>query len=48
MYKATELESSFIEISNPKRPNIIIGCIKRHPKMDLHEFNDNYVNTLLD
>ena len=28
IYKATELESSFIiEISNPKRSNIIIGCI---------------------
>ena len=48
MYKATELESSFIEISNPKRSNIIIGYIKRHPKTDLHEFNDNYLNSLLD
>ena len=34
-YKATELESSFIEISNPKRSNIITGCIYRHPNMDL-------------
>ena len=42
------MESSFIEISNPKRYNIIIGCIYRHPNMDLDEFNDNYLNTLLD
>ena len=47
IYKPTELESSFIEISNPKRSNIIIGCIYRHPNMDLDEFNDNYLNTLL-
>ena len=48
IYKPTELESSFIEISNPKRSNKIIGCIYRYPNMDLDEFNDNYLNTLLD
>ena len=48
VYKATGLESSFIEISNPKRSNIIIVCIYRHPNMELDEFNDNYLNTLLD
>ena len=48
IYKPTELESSFIEISNPKRSNIIIGYIYRHPNMDLDEFNDNCLNTLLD
>ena len=32
IYKPTELDSSFIEISNPKRSNIIIGCIYRPPK----------------
>ena len=31
IYKATELKSSSIEISNPKRCNIIIGCIYKHP-----------------
>ena len=48
IYKPTELESSFIEISHRKRYNIMIGCIYRHPNMDLDEFNDNYLNTLLD
>ena len=47
IYKPTELESSFIEISNPKRSNITFGCIYRHPNMDQDEFNDNYLNTLL-
>ena len=36
IYKATELESSFVKISNPKRSNIIIGCIYRHPNKDLN------------
>ena len=35
IYKPTELMSSFIEISNPERSNIIIGCVYRHPNMDL-------------
>ena len=48
IYKAAEPETSFIEISNPKRSNIIIGRIYRHPNMDLDKFNDNYLNTLLD
>ena len=46
IYKATELESSFVEISNPKRSNIITGCIYRHPSIDLDEFN--YLNILFD
>ena len=46
IYKPTELESSFIEISNPKRSSKIIGCIYRHPNIDLDEFNDNYLKFL--
>ena len=33
---------------NPKKTNMIVGCIYRHPHMDLNEFNDYYVNNLLD
>ena len=47
IYKSCELESTFIEIINPKRTNIIVGCIYRHPSMDLNEFNSNYLNELL-
>jgi len=47
LYKSKELESSFIEINNPGKQNIIIGCIYRHPKMDLNEFNDHFLNELL-
>ena len=46
IYKKFELESTFVEIINPKRSNIIVGTIDRHPKMDVTEFN-NILNNLL-
>ena len=48
IYKSTELESTFIEILSPKKTNVIVGCICRHPHMDLNEFNDYYIINLLD
>ena len=48
IYKSTELESTFNEILSPKKTNMIVGCIYRHPQMDLNEFNDYYINSLLD
>ena len=47
IYKSSELESTFIEIKNPKKTNIIIGCIYRHPTMNLNEFKDKHLNILL-
>ena len=44
IYKKNELESTFIEIVNPKKLNIIVGVIYRHPSMDLTDFNCNYLN----
>ena len=48
IYKKNELESIFIEIVNPKKPNIIVGVIYRHPSMDLTDFNCNYLNKILE
>ena len=48
IYKTAELESTFIELINPKKSNVIIGAIYRHPNMDLDEFNYIYLNPLLD
>ena len=45
IYKKNELESTFIEIVNPTKTNIIVGIIYRHPSMD---FNCNYLNKLLE
>ena len=48
IYKCAELEPTFIEIINHKKSNILVGCFYRHPVMDLNEFNDYYLNELLD
>ena len=48
IYKKNELESTFIEIVNPKKSNILVGVIYRHPSMDLTDFNCNYLNKLLE
>ena len=48
LYKCKELESIFVEILNPKRKNIIVGCIYKHPCMDITEFNQFYITKLLE
>ena len=47
-HKKSELESTFIEIVNPRKSNIVVGIIYRHPSMDLNDFNCNYLNKLLE
>ena len=42
------MQSTFIEIFNPKKSNIIVGVIYRHLSMDLTDFNCNYLNQLLE
>ena len=48
IYKSTKLESTFTEILNPKIRNVNVGCIYCHSNMNLNEFNDDYINNLLD
>ena len=47
-YKSKELESVFVEVITPGQKNTIIGCIYRHPCMDLEEFNDEILNLLME
>ena len=47
-YKTDQLESIFVEIINPGKKNTLIGCIYRHPSMDLKEFNDEILNPLME
>ena len=47
IYKPKELESTFIEITNPRKKNTLIGCIYKHPCMSVDEFNDIYLTPLL-
>ena len=42
------MESTFTEIVNPRKSNIIVRVIYRHPSMDLAHFNCNYLNKLLE
>ena len=48
IYKSFQLESIFIEICNPKKTNIITGCIYKHPNMNINEFSGDYLNKLFD
>ena len=48
LYKSEVLESTFIEINNPRKKNILVGCIYRHPSMDLNEFNSEYWTPFLE
>ena len=47
IYKKCNLKSTFIEIINHKKSNIITGYIYRHRNMDLNDFNNDYLNPLL-
>ena len=47
MYKSMELESTFIEISNDKTKNTIVGCIYKHPCMAINEFTEEYMQELM-
>ena len=44
-----DFETSFIEIKFPKKKNLIIGCIYRHPtsKISIQEFNQCFLEPLL-
>ena len=49
IYVMNYLESTFIEIINPRKINIIaVGCIYRYPTMIFNEFNCYYLNLLLE
>ena len=47
IYKKFELECIFIEIINPRKSNIIVGVVYKHPKMDVTDFSNNFLNNLL-
>ena len=47
-YKTYALESVFTEIIIPNKRNILLGCMYRHPSMEVKDFNENYLNPLMD
>ena len=49
IYKSRELESVFIEVINKRsNKNTIIGCIYRHPCMEPKDFNDTFLQNLIE
>ena len=42
IYKPKQLESTFKELTQDKE-HIVVGCICRHPSMELREFNSDYL-----
>ena len=48
VYKANQLESTFVEIINPKKSNIVIGCLCKHPNMDILDFKNNYLRQIFE
>jgi hypothetical protein len=42
------LESIFAEISFKNRKNVIVGCVYKHPHMDVEDFNELFLGPLLD
>ena len=43
--KSNQLESTFTEIINSRKRKTIVGCLYKHPNIDLADFNKNYLNT---
>ena len=46
LYKPHKTESVFVEIIIPKRTNVIVGCIYRHPNNNIDDFNTYYLRPL--
>ena len=46
IYQSEKLEAVFIETTNSNNRNILVGCVYRHPSMEVNEFNSLFLNTL--
>ena len=48
IYKTDQLESTFVEIINPEKSNLLIGCIHKHPNIDVLDFKNNHRSQLFE
>ena len=48
VYKPNQLESTFVEIINPTKSNIVIGCLCKHPNTDVLDFKNNYLRQIFE
>ena len=47
LYSSKLLESVFVEIVNPNKPNLLVDDIYRHPCMSLKSFNSDFLKPFL-
>ena len=47
IYCPKELESVFIELTIPSKPNFIVGTVHKHPSMQHCKFNNDFLENLL-
>ena len=47
LYSQSYLESVFVELILRGQKNIIVGCIYKHPLMDVNDFNHSYLSPFL-
>ena len=48
IYKSNKIESTFLEMINPKKSNFVIGCIYKHPNMDVTDFKNNSLSQIFE
>ena len=48
IYKANQLESTFVETINPQKSIIVIGCVYKHPNMDVLDLKNSYLNQIFE
>ena len=48
MCQPGNLESTFIELILPFKRNLVLGCVYKHPRMKINEFNKNFLDPVLE
>ena len=48
IYKANQLESTFVEIIKSKKINLVIGWLYKHPSMEVLDFKNNYLKQIFE
>ena len=48
IYKTDQLESTFVEIINPEKSNLLIGSIHKHPNIDVLDFKNNHLSQIFE
>ena len=48
MSQPGNLESTSIELILPFKRNLVLGCVYKHPRMKINEFNENFLDPVLE